>query len=93
MILGCLIPCDVKVLANLTCQTQAATSLVLKSSLVQWLEMQLSSIRNDERVACVKIIENILVTANHDQMEQATEGEWQAGLLRCLISLMSDAGM
>ncbi|KAI5117575.1 hypothetical protein M0805_005637 [Coniferiporia weirii] len=80
-----------EVLANLTCHTQATTSLVLKSSLLQWIEMQLLTVKNDENVAWARIIENVLVVVDTEKIEQATNGEWQAVLLRCLTSLLRDA--
>lgn len=83
----------IKVLANLTCNAPATTSLLLKSSLVQWMEIQLLSRKSDESIAWAKIVENILVVVDLDQTEHATKGEWQAGLLRCLTSLTVEAGL
>ncbi|KAH8115698.1 ribosome 60S biogenesis N-terminal-domain-containing protein [Phellopilus nigrolimitatus] len=80
-----------EVLANLTSHSQATTSLVLKSSLIQWIEMQLLIVKTDESIAWAKIIENILVVVDSGKIEQATKGEWQTGLLRCLTKLLYDA--
>jgi hypothetical protein len=52
--------------------------------------MQLQVIIGDERVAWIKIIENILVVVDPRVIEQATRGEWQIGLVRCLETLMHD---
>ena len=54
--------------------------------------MQLLALKSDEYVAWAKIIENIVVVVDSDRMEKATRGEWRAGLLRCLLGLLHDAG-
>ncbi|EJD00768.1 uncharacterized protein FOMMEDRAFT_169024 [Fomitiporia mediterranea MF3/22] len=79
------------VLANLTCYMQATSSLILRSSLVQWIEMHVITSRPDESTAWVKIIENILVVADSTHIEQVTMGEWQLSLFRCLAHLVNDA--
>lgn len=56
------------------------------------MEAQLISVKIDEKVAWVKIIENILVVANPSQLDRGTKGEWQRSLLRCLTSLLHEAG-
>ena len=56
------------------------------------MEMQLQAITDDERVAWVKIIENILVVVDAQYIEQATKGEWQVGLVRCLTRLGDGGG-
>lgn len=40
----------------------------------------------------LKIIENILVVVDSHQIEHATKGEWELSLLRCLNSLLHEAG-
>lgn len=54
--------------------------------------MQLLTVIDDERVAWTKIIENILVVVDSRYIDQATKGEWQAGLSRCIEKLVSNAG-
>lgn len=81
-----------QVLANLTCSPQATTSLMLKSSLVHWMEIQLCSVKDNEKIAWTKIIENILVIVNHQQLEDVTRGEWRESLLRCFGCIAHGAG-
>jgi len=74
-----------QVLANLTCNAQATTSLILKSSLLSWIEMQVQLPQNTEdSLAWLKILENIIVTANTSKLERATNGQWRDTLCRCL---------
>ena len=76
----------------MTCHAQATTSLILKSSFIQWMEMQLLSVVDDERIAWTKIIENILLVVDSQHIEQVTKGEWQTGLVRCLGELVKGSG-
>ncbi|KAH7927036.1 hypothetical protein BV22DRAFT_1103957 [Leucogyrophana mollusca] len=80
-----------EVLANLTCNAQATMSLILKSSLLSWMEMQLQTCRRCESIAWLKIIENVLTLADVFKFERSTNGEWRAALSRCL-SLVLESG-
>ncbi|KDQ65157.1 hypothetical protein JAAARDRAFT_75487 [Jaapia argillacea MUCL 33604] len=78
-----------EVLANITCHRQAATSLVLKSALISWIEMQLlQGVREGECVPWLKILDNIIAVVDHAKVESATNGEWRSALCRCLIALL-----
>ncbi|KAJ7175823.1 ribosome 60S biogenesis N-terminal-domain-containing protein [Mycena filopes] len=72
-----------EVLANLTCNAQATTSLILKSSLLHWIEMQLL-ISTAEAIAWIKILENILLIVDAQKLESSTAGEWRFVICRCL---------
>ncbi|KAL5512235.1 hypothetical protein ACEPAG_3520 [Sanghuangporus baumii] len=80
-----------EVLANLTCHTHATNALVHRSSLIHWIEMQLSTIKHDECIAWAKILENISVVADQNQLGQVTNSELQNGLVRCLMRLTPDS--
>ncbi|KAG0699762.1 hypothetical protein DFH29DRAFT_990668 [Suillus ampliporus] len=80
-----------EVLANLTCNVPATTSLVLKSSLLSWIEMQVQLPQNTEdSLAWLKILENILVTANTVKLQRATNGQWRDALSRCLSLVLQN---
>ncbi|KAJ6613338.1 ribosome 60S biogenesis N-terminal-domain-containing protein [Mycena sp. CBHHK59/15] len=76
-----------EVLANLTCNAQATTSLVLKSSLLYWIEIQLLK-STVEALAWIKILENILLIADASKMESCTGGEWRFVVCRCLSLIL-----
>ncbi|KAF9233345.1 ribosome 60S biogenesis N-terminal-domain-containing protein [Melanogaster broomeanus] len=77
-----------EILANLTCNPQACTSLVLKSSLLSWIEMQVGDSINTESIAWLRILENIVFLADASKLERAIGGEWCAIICRCLSSLL-----
>jgi len=79
-----------EVLANLTCNTQATTSLILKSSLLTWIEMQLRSATSNEAIAWVKVLENIIIVVDPMKLEGFTRGGWRSALWRCLFLLVPD---
>jgi nucleolar pre-ribosomal-associated protein 1 len=57
---------------------------MLRSALLSWVEMQLLDVKEEESLAWLKIIENILVTADQDKLETSTKGQWRCILGRCL---------
>ncbi|KAI0637561.1 ribosome 60S biogenesis N-terminal-domain-containing protein [Trametes polyzona] len=78
-----------EVLANVTCNARATTSLVLRHALLSWIEMQLQSMRADEAIAWARILENILAVVNPDKIETATDGEWRAIASRCVRTILN----
>lgn len=83
-----------EVLATLTCHKHATTSLVLKLSLIQWMETQLMmGLSSEEAVAWVKIVENIAVVVDQERMDQLTRRAWRMGLLRCLNRLTQESDL
>lgn len=76
-----------QVLANLTCNSQATTSLVLRSALLTWIEMQIT-VSREEGVAWVKILENILTVTDPCKLEASTNGDWRSAISRCLLLLL-----
>jgi len=78
-----------QVLANLTCNFQATMSLALKSGLLTWIEMQLlGTIAKDEDLAWLKILQNIVIIADHSRLQSVTNGESRAVICRCLGLLL-----
>lgn len=78
-----------EVLANATSIPEAATSLVTKAAILPWIEMQVSGdTRDEETVAFVKILENILVRADHKKAEQFTKGAWRSAICRALSPML-----
>ncbi|EAU82375.1 hypothetical protein CC1G_06685 [Coprinopsis cinerea okayama7 len=85
------------VLVNLTRHSKPCSSLVLKSGLLAWIEMQLKreigvsgGASRNEGVAWIKIIENVVLVLDKDRLEGTSlEGEWQATLWRSIALLLS----
>ncbi|KAG9088387.1 hypothetical protein FS749_002209 [Ceratobasidium sp. UAMH 11750] len=66
-----------EVLVNASADKHAATSLLLNSSILSWVYMQLGSVLTGEPLAYLKIIENLTIVVDHDQIEKATAGHWR----------------
>ena len=81
--------CIKKVLANLTCTAQATNSLVLKSALLSWIEVQLLHSTTGS-VAWIRILENILIVVDSNKIESSTNGEWRSAIGRCLEYLLDE---
>ncbi|KAF8838207.1 hypothetical protein BDN67DRAFT_955439 [Paxillus ammoniavirescens] len=77
-----------EILANLTCNSQACTSLILKSSLLSWIEMQLGDVVDTESIAWLRILENVVFLADTSKLERATGDGWCAIICRCVSSLL-----
>lgn len=76
-----------EILLNLTNSRRIATSLILKSGLLSWIEMMLLVPRDDEVLSWMRILENILDVVDSAKMESSTGGEWRAAIGRCVSSL------
>lgn len=81
-----------QILANLTYNLQACTSLVLKSSLLSWIEMQVGDSPAQESMAWFRILENVLVVADTSKLSHATGDQWCSTVCRCLSSLLRNKG-
>ena len=80
-----------QVLANLTCNPQATTSLILRSGLLSWIEIQLIMTRQvTDGIAWVKILDNIMTVVDPNKIEGSTSGEWRSVICRCLSMLLDD---
>ncbi|KAH0839437.1 ribosome 60S biogenesis N-terminal-domain-containing protein [Lanmaoa asiatica] len=77
-----------EILANLTCNPQACASLVLKSSLLSWIEMQIGDSPGKESIAWLRILENVLVVADISKLSRAMGDQWRSIMCRCLSSLL-----
>ncbi|KIY73323.1 hypothetical protein CYLTODRAFT_485490 [Cylindrobasidium torrendii FP15055 ss-10] len=77
-----------EVLANLTCIPQAVASLVFKSGLLPWIEMQLRDLQDAETTLWLKVLENIMTVGDTAKMETSTGGQWKWTVARCLSSLL-----
>ncbi|KAI5997091.1 ribosome 60S biogenesis N-terminal-domain-containing protein [Pisolithus albus] len=77
-----------EVLANLTCNAQACNSLILKSSLLSWIEIQLTCGHHGETMAWLRILENIAVIADNSKLQRAMGMEWFAVICRSLSHIV-----
>ncbi|KIO12008.1 hypothetical protein M404DRAFT_994067 [Pisolithus tinctorius Marx 270] len=81
-----------EVLANLTCNAQACGSLILKSALLSWIEIQLMHGHDGETIAWLRILENIAVIADISKLQRAMGMEWFAIICRSLSCIVQTSG-
>ncbi|KAG8718925.1 hypothetical protein FRC08_004054 [Ceratobasidium sp. 394] len=86
-----------EVLINASANKHAATSLLLNSSILSWVYMQLGPVLMGEPLAYLKIIENIAIVVDHDQIEKATAGHWRDTVAQIIHKIIqthgSDSGL
>lgn len=70
----------------MTANQYAISSLVLRSQIICWTEMQLTSGAStfNELLAWLKIIENIVVIMDFEKAERSFRGTYSDSLIRCL---------
>ncbi|TFK53356.1 hypothetical protein OE88DRAFT_1696250 [Heliocybe sulcata] len=79
-----------EVLANATSIPEANNAFVTKSAILPWIEMQIAQdLREEEVIALVKVLENIVSRADRCKMDSLTKGAWRSALCKCLCSILS----
>ncbi|KAG8724075.1 hypothetical protein FRC11_002213, partial [Ceratobasidium sp. 423] len=66
-----------EVLINASANKHAATSLVLSSSIISWIHMQLDHTLSGEALVYLKVLDNMAIVLDHEQVEKATAGHWR----------------
>lgn len=87
----CVLIRNEQLLANITSKPYTLTQLVLKSSLLTWLETQLTehdAKHPGEDLAYLKVMENVLVLADASKLSAATAGAWLLALGRCVAAIL-----
>ncbi|CAE6428618.1 unnamed protein product [Rhizoctonia solani] len=69
-----------EVLINASANKHAATSLVLSSSIIPWIHMQLDHTLYGEALVYLKVLDNMAIVLDHEQIEKATTGHWRDGI-------------
>ncbi|KAG9079747.1 hypothetical protein FRC06_007516, partial [Ceratobasidium sp. 370] len=88
-----------EVLINASANKHAATSLMLNSSILSWIYMQLGSVVTGEPLAYLKVIENMAIVVDHEQIEKATDGHWRDTVAQIVCKIIqshvigSDSGL
>lgn len=60
----------------------------MKSSLLSWIELQIRLPAEEEALAWIRIVENILAVLDSTKIEQSTHGEWREMLGRCISRVL-----
>ncbi|KAF9445509.1 hypothetical protein P691DRAFT_805556 [Macrolepiota fuliginosa MF-IS2] len=78
-----------EVIANLTCNRQAVMNMILKSSFLTWLEMQISPANADDDVKWAKVLGNVTSTVDHTKLDLILKSGWRRNICRCLCILLN----
>ncbi|KIO25995.1 hypothetical protein M407DRAFT_8076 [Tulasnella calospora MUT 4182] len=81
-----------EVFLRFTANPDAVVSLVLRSSLLSWMENQSSNILDGEDLAWAMIIENVLTMSDHEKLDANTAGGWRTSVSHNLEALMNRKG-
>ncbi|KZT38705.1 hypothetical protein SISSUDRAFT_1061745 [Sistotremastrum suecicum HHB10207 ss-3] len=78
----------IEVFAAITSNASAATTLVLRSSFLVWIEMQMETISPGEELLWAQVFENISYSARGSILQRSTHEQWQFEINRCLRLLL-----
>ncbi|CAE6436478.1 unnamed protein product [Rhizoctonia solani] len=78
-----------EVLMNASANKYAATSLVLSSSIISWIYMQLDHRLPGEALVYLKVLDNMAIVLDHQQIEKATSGHWRDGIAEMLDKIIT----
>ncbi|CAE6418313.1 unnamed protein product [Rhizoctonia solani] len=77
-----------EVLTNASANKHAATSLVLSSSIISWIHMQLDHTLPGEALIYLKVLDNMAIVLDHEQVEKATSGHWRDGIAEVVVKVL-----
>lgn len=86
------LPCLLQILVRMTSHDQSNSSLILRSALLPWVEMQISDTRKGEAGSWLRVLDSIVCSANAEKLERATHGSWRTSICHCL-SMISTQGL
>ncbi|KZS90936.1 hypothetical protein SISNIDRAFT_487949 [Sistotremastrum niveocremeum HHB9708] len=85
---GALSAAIIEVFAAITSNASAATTLVLRSSFLVWIEMQMETISPGEELLWAQVLENISYSARGSILQRSSHDQWQFEINRCLRLLL-----
>ncbi|KEP52900.1 ribosome 60S biogenesis amino-terminal protein [Rhizoctonia solani 123E] len=81
-----------EVLINASANKHAATSLILSSSVISWIHMQLDHTLPGEALMYLKVLDNMAVVLDHEQVEKVTSGHWRDGIAEVIVKVLPCRG-
>ncbi|KAH7334663.1 ribosome 60S biogenesis N-terminal-domain-containing protein [Rhizoctonia solani] len=78
-----------EVLINASANKHAATSLILSSSIISWAHMQLDHTLSGEALVYLKVLDNMAIVLDHEQIEKATSGHWRDGIAELISKVIA----
>ncbi|CAE6491117.1 unnamed protein product [Rhizoctonia solani] len=77
-----------EVLVNASANKHAATSLVLSSSIISWIHMQLDHMLPGEALVYLKVLDNMAIVLDHEQVEKAMAGHWRDNIAEVISKII-----
>lgn len=81
-----------QVLLSLSRSQQAMTSLILRSGLLGWIEIQVPESTAEEDYIWCQILENILLVTQVEKLDTATSKQWRPALNRIICMILRRRG-
>jgi nucleolar pre-ribosomal-associated protein 1 len=81
-----------QVLLSLSRSQQAATSLILRSGLLGWIEIQVPESTAEEDHIWCQILDNILLVTQMEKLDAATSKQWRLALSRIICTILRRRG-
>lgn len=66
--------------------------LVIRSSLLSWIELQLQDLRPDEFESWLQVLANVAVNIDHAKCDIATTSSWRRSMLACVDVMLRSTG-
>jgi nucleolar pre-ribosomal-associated protein 1 len=77
----------------MTSNRYAVNSLLLRSGLLYWVEIQLhGAVMEQEASQWCRLLENVLTVSDATKVESVTEGEWRKSIMRIVERVLEGNG-
>ena len=78
---------------KITSNRYAANSLLLRSGLLSWIEIQVhGTVTEQEALQWCRVLDNVLTVSDVNKMESVTEGQWRKTAIRILERILGITG-
>lgn len=80
-------------LIKITSNRYAVNSLLLRSGLLSWIEIQVNgTVTGQEAVQWCRVLDNVLTVSDAIKMESVTEGQWRKSIMRIVERVLETNG-
>lgn len=82
-----------QLLIKITSNRYAVNSLLLRSGLLSWIEIQLhGAVTEQEALQWCRVLDNVLAVSDAAKMESVTEGQWRKTVMRIIEYVLRSNG-
>ena len=82
-----------QLLIKMTSNRYAVNSLLLRSGLLSWIEIQVyGTVTEQEAMQWCRVLDNVLTVSDAIKMESVTEGQWRKGIIRIIEKVLETEG-